>query len=199
MGRRTLDPLGMGAPLIDPFVQFQPAVAAPVAPVAAATTPRAVAAAAVPQPVPQSVAAVQAAAPYVPAPFGRGGAGDRTAELLRSLAMNQFAREQVGRVQATALDDMGRRFGDLRRQISGGMNRRGMLDSGQRDRAWRRSYADEVRDVGRLGDAFDSQRFQYDLGDFGAEGTYANSGLAALQNDVERRAAAAADIRAARV
>jgi len=53
--------------------------------------------------------------------------------------------------------------------------------------------------VGRLGDAFDSQRFQYDLGDFGAEGTYANSGLAALQNDVERRAAAAADIRAARV
>jgi hypothetical protein len=113
--------------------------------------------------------------------------------------MNQFAREQVGRVQATALDDMGRRFGDLRRQISGGMNRRGMLDSGQRDRAWRRSYADEVRDVGRLGDAFDSQRFQYDLGDFGAEGTYANSGLAALQNDVERRAAAAADIRAARV
>ena len=199
MGRRTLDPRGMGAPLIDPFVQFQPAVAAPVAPVAAATTPRAVAAAAVPQSVPQPVAAVQAAAPYVPAPFGRGGAGDRTAELLRSLAMNQFAREQVGRVQATALDDMGRRFGDLRRQISGGMNRRGMLDSGQRDRAWRRSYTDELREANKLGSAFDAQRFQSDLNDFAAEGQYATGALGALQDDVTRRAADAATIRAARV
>ncbi len=140
-----------------------------------------------------------AAAPYVAAPFGRGGSGARTAQLMQALAMNQYAREQSGREQTSAFDEMGRRFGDMRRQISGGMNRRGMLDSGQRDRAWRRSYTDELREANKLGSAFDAQRFQSDLNDFAAEGQYATGALGALQDDVTRRAADAATIRAARV
>lgn len=134
---------------------------------------------------------------YVPAPFGRGGSGQRTADLMRALAINQFQRSGLGRSETMAMDDMTRKFADLRRRIPGEFNRRGMLDSGQRNRAWRRSFADELRGVNRSKLGFDTQRNQVDLGDFAAEGAYATGGLQGVLGDAAQRAAKAAQIRGA--
>ena len=136
---------------------------------------------------------------YVPAPFGRGGSGQRTAELMRALAANNFQRSSIGRQETMGLSDMQRKFSDIRRRIPGSFNQRGMLDSGQRNRAWRRNFADEMSDVNRLKMGFDSQRNQLNLGDFAAEGAYATGGLQSVMGDAAGRAAKAAQIRGAAI
>lgn len=137
--------------------------------------------------------------PYVPAPFGRAGSGARTSQLLQDLAINQYKRGAVQRQQTSGLDQMTRRFGDLRRRIGGSFNQRGMTDSGLHNRAWGRSYGDELRDVGKLFEASGTQRFGLDMGDFSAEGTYATGGMRQVMGDVAARAAKAATIRRAAI
>jgi len=134
---------------------------------------------------------------YTSAPFGRSGSGKRTADLTRSLAGNQFAREGLGRQRTMGVSDMTRRFADMRSRIPGQFNQRGMLDSGLRNQAWRKSFADQLRDMNRLRLGFDADLNQLNLGDFTAEGQYASGGLNQVLSDAQRRAAMAAQIRSA--
>ena len=72
-----------------------------------------------------------------------------------------------------------------------------MLDSGLRNQAWRKSFADQLRDMNRLQLGFDANMNQLNLGDFNAEGQYSLGGLNQVLSDAERRSAMAARIRSA--
>ena len=81
--------------------------------------------------------------------FGSNTAGQRFGDLQSALGNIGYQRSGVQRERATTLDDLGRQFQQTRRPIPGQFNRRGMLDSGQYQRAVGRTYEDELRQAGR--------------------------------------------------
>ncbi len=81
--------------------------------------------------------------------FGSNTSGQRFADLQSALANIGYQRSGVQRERAMTLDDLGRQFQQTRRPIPGQFNRRGMLDSGQYQRAVGRTYEDELRQTGR--------------------------------------------------
>ena len=81
--------------------------------------------------------------------FGSNTSGQRFADLQSALGNIGYQRSGVQRERATTLDDLGRQFQQTRRPIPGQFNRRGMLDSGQYQRAVGRTYEDELRQAGR--------------------------------------------------
>jgi len=81
--------------------------------------------------------------------FGSNTSGQRFADLQSALANIGYQRSGVQRERAMTLDDLGRQFQQTRRPIPGQFNRRGMLDSGQYQRAVGRTFEDELRQTGR--------------------------------------------------
>ena len=81
--------------------------------------------------------------------FGSNTAGQRFGDLQSALGNIGYQRSGVQRERATTLDDLGRQFQQTRRPIPGQFNRRGMLDSGQYQRAVGRTHEDELRQAGR--------------------------------------------------
>jgi len=81
--------------------------------------------------------------------FGGSNSGQRFSDLQSALANIGYQRTGVQRERAMTLDDLGRQFQQTRRPIPGQFNRRGMLDSGQYQRAVGRTYEDELRGAGR--------------------------------------------------
>ena len=81
--------------------------------------------------------------------FGSNTAGQRFGDLQSALGNIGYQRSGVQRERAMTLDDLTRQFQQTRRPIPGQFNRRGMLDSGQYQRAVGRTYEDELRRAGR--------------------------------------------------
>ena len=81
--------------------------------------------------------------------FGSNTSGQRFGDLQSALANIGYQRSGVQRERAKTLDDLSRQFRETRRPIPGQFNRRGMLDSGQYQRAVGRTYEDELRRTGR--------------------------------------------------
>ena len=81
--------------------------------------------------------------------FGTNTSGQRFADLQSALGNIGYQRSGVQRERAKTLDDLTRQFQQTRRPIPGQFNRRGMLDSGQYQRAVGRTYEDELRRAGR--------------------------------------------------
>ena len=129
---------------------------------------------------------------YVPkyATAAKGGQ-----DLRRRLAGLQHQREGYGRQRAMGLDDMSRRFGDLRRQVPGQFNRRGTLDSGQFQRGLGRTYTDELRQAGRFEMGVQGALDELAAQQWGAEQAYAGGRIGGVMDDASRRAVMAARIR----
>jgi hypothetical protein len=130
-----------------------------------------------------------------PTTFGGGTSGQRFADLQSALGGVGYQRSGVQRQRAMSLDDLGRQFADMRRGIPGQLNRRGMLDSGQFQRALGRSYADELRNAGRTEMSMQDALNQLAMQQFGAESQFAQSGLNNALSSAERRAQLASQIR----
>ena len=81
--------------------------------------------------------------------FGSNTSGQRFADLQSALGNIGYQRTGIQRERATTLDDLSRQFRESRRPIPGQFNRRGMLDSGQYQRAVGRTFEDELRRAGR--------------------------------------------------
>ena len=127
--------------------------------------------------------------------FGSNTAGQRFGDLQSALGNIGYQRSGVQRERATTLDDLGRQFQQTRRPIPGQFNRRGMLDSGQFQRALGRSYADELRNAGRTEMSMQDALNQLAMQQFGAESQFAQSGLNNALSSAERRAQLASQIR----
>jgi hypothetical protein len=127
--------------------------------------------------------------------FGGGTSGQRFADLQSALGNVGYQRDSVQRQRAVSLDDLGRQFADMRRGIPGQLNRRGMLDSGQFQRALGRSYADELRRAGRTELSMQDALNQLAAQQFGAERQFAQSGLNDALSSADRRAQLASQIR----
>ena len=116
-------------------------------------------------------------------------------DLRRRLSGLQYQREGYGRQRAMGLDDMSRRFGDIRRQIPGQFNQRGMLDSGQFQRGLGRTYTDQLREAGRYEMGMQSALDSLAAQEWEAEHAYAGQRLGGVMDDASRRAVMAARIR----
>ena len=127
--------------------------------------------------------------------FGGGTSGQRFADLQSALGDVGYQRDSVQRQRAVSLDDLGRQFADMRRGIPGQLNRRGMLDSGQFQRALGRSYADELRRAGRTELSMQDALNRLAAQQFGAERQFAGAGLQDALSNAERRAQLASQIR----
>ena len=127
--------------------------------------------------------------------FGSNTAGQRFGDLQSALGNVGYQRDSVQRQRAVSLDDLGRQFADMRRGIPGQLNRRGMLDSGQFQRALGRSYADELRNAGRTEMSMQDALNRLAAQQFGAERQFAGAGLQDALSNAERRAQLASQIR----
>ena len=118
-------------------------------------------------------------------------------DLRRRLAGIQSQREGYGRQRAMGLDDMTRRFQDIRRQVPGQFNQRGMLDSGQFQRGLGRTYTDQLRQAGRFEMGSQEALDQLAAQEWAAEQAYAQGRMGNVMDQYSRRAALAAQIRGA--
>ena len=116
-------------------------------------------------------------------------------DLRSRLSGLQHQREGYGRQRAMGLDDMSRRFGDMRRQVPGQFNQRGMLDSGQFQRGLGRTYTDELREAGRFEMGVQGALDDLASQQWGAEQAYAGQRMGGVMDDASRRAVLAAQIR----
>ena len=106
--------------------------------------------------------------------FGGSNSGQRFSDLQSALANIGYQRTGVQRERAMTLDDLGRQFQQTRRPIPGQFNRRGMLDSGQYQRAVGRTYEDELRGAGRYEIGVQEALNALAAQQFGAEQQYAS-------------------------
>ena len=106
--------------------------------------------------------------------FGGSNSGQRFSDLQSALANIGYQRTGVQRERAMTLDDLGRQFQQTRRPIPGQFNRRGMLDSGQYQRAVGRTYEDELRRAGRYEVGVQEALNALAAQQFGAEQQYAS-------------------------
>jgi hypothetical protein len=95
------------------------------------------------------------------------------------------------------LDDMSRRFGDIRRQVPGQFNQRGMLDSGQFQRGLGRTYTDQLREAGRYEMGVQGAMDDLAAQQWQAEQAYAGQRMGGVMDDASRRALMASQIRSA--
>tara|TARA_R110000787_G_scaffold164526_3_gene277613 strand:- start:342 stop:848 length:507 start_codon:yes stop_codon:yes gene_type:complete len=150
---------------------------------------------------PMSPAGIQGrdAAAIAPTPLGNvpkyAAAAKGGQDLRRRLSGLQHQREGYGRQRAMGLDDMSRRFGDMRRQVPGQFNQRGMLDSGQFQRGLGRTYTDELREAGRFEMGVQGALDDLASQQWGAEQAYAGQRMGGVMDDASRRAVLAAQIR----
>jgi len=124
--------------------------------------------------------------------FGGSNSGQRFSDLQSALANIGYQRTGVQRERAMTLDDLGRQFQQTRRPIPGQFNRRGMLDSGQYQRAVGRTYEDELRRAGRYEIGVQEALNALAAQQFGAEQQYASGraqdALAAAQAKAQQLA-----------
>ena len=124
--------------------------------------------------------------------FGGSNTGQRFSDLQSALANIGYQRTGVQRERAMTLDDLGRQFQQTRRPIPGQFNRRGMLDSGQYQRAVGRTYEDELRRAGRYEVGVQEALNALAAQQFGAEQQYASGraqdALAAAQAKAQQMA-----------
>ena len=143
----------------------------------------------------------KAGASIAPSPLGNAPryttAAKSGQDLRRRLSGLQFQREGYGRQRAMGLDDMSRRFGDLRRQVPGQFNQRGMLDSGQFQRGLGRTYTDQLREAGRYEMGVQGAMDDLAAQQWQAEQAYAGQRMGGVMDDASRRALMASQIRSA--
>jgi len=127
--------------------------------------------------------------------FGSNTSGQRFADLQSALANIGYQRSGVQRERAMTLDDLGRQFQQTRRPIPGQFNRRGMLDSGQYQRAVGRTYEDELRQTGRYELGVQEALNALAAQQLGAEQQYAAGRLQDALNAAQAKAQQMATIR----
>ena len=127
--------------------------------------------------------------------FGSNTSGQRFADLQSALGNIGYQRSGVQRERATTLDDLSRQFRETRRPIPGQFNRRGMLDSGQYQRAVGRTYEDELRRAGRYELGVQEALNALAAQQLGAEQQYAGGRLQDVLNAAQAQAQQMATIR----
>ena len=127
--------------------------------------------------------------------FGSNTSGQRFADLQSALGNIGYQRSGVQRERATTLDDLSRQFRETRRPIPGQFNRRGMLDSGQYQRAVGRTYEDELRRAGRYELGVQEALNALAAQQLGAEQQYAGGRLQDVLNAAQSQAQQMATIR----
>jgi hypothetical protein len=127
--------------------------------------------------------------------FGSNTSGQRFADLQSALGNIGYQRSGVQRERATTLDDLSRQFRETRRPIPGQFNRRGMLDSGQYQRAVGRTYEDELRRAGRYELGVQEALNALAAQQLGAEQQYAGGRLQDALNAAQSQARQMATIR----
>ena len=127
--------------------------------------------------------------------FGSNTSGQRFADLQSALGNIGYQRSGVQRERATTLDDLSRQFRETRRPIPGQFNRRGMLDSGQYQRAVGRTYEDELRRAGRYELGVQEALNALAAQQLGAEQQYAGGRLQDALNAAQAQAQQMATIR----
>jgi len=127
--------------------------------------------------------------------FGSNTSGQRFADLQSALGNIGYQRSGVQRERATTLDDLSRQFRETRRPIPGQFNRRGMLDSGQYQRAVGRTYEDELRRAGRYELGVQEALNALAAQQLGAEQQYAGGRLQDALNAAQSQAQQMATIR----
>ena len=127
--------------------------------------------------------------------FGSNTSGQRFADLQSALGNIGYQRSGIQRERATTLDDLSRQFRESRRPIPGQFNRRGMLDSGQYQRAVGRTYEDELRRAGRYELGVQEALNALAAQQLGAEQQYAGGRLQDALNAAQAKAQQMATIR----
>ena len=127
--------------------------------------------------------------------FGSNTSGQRFADLQAALGNIGYQRSGVQRERATTLDDLSRQFRETRRPIPGQFNRRGMLDSGQYQRAVGRTFEDELRRAGRYELGVQEALNALAAQQLGAEQQYAGGRLQDALNAAQAKAQQMATIR----
>jgi hypothetical protein len=127
--------------------------------------------------------------------FGSNTSGQRFADLQSALGNIGYQRSGIQRERATTLDDLSRQFRESRRPIPGQFNRRGMLDSGQYQRAVGRTYEDELRRAGRYELGVQEALNALAAQQLGAEQQYAGGRLQDALNAAQSQAQQMATIR----
>ena len=127
--------------------------------------------------------------------FGSNTSGQRFADLQSALGNIGYQRSGVQRERATTLDDLSRQFRETRRPIPGQFNRRGMLDSGQYQRAVGRTFEDELRRAGRYELGVQEALNALAAQQLGAEQQYAGGRLQDALNAAQAKAQQMATIR----
>jgi|TARA_R110000824_G_C14977156_1_gene653757 hypothetical protein len=128
------------------------------------------------------------------ATYGGFSAGQRFGDLQTALADTGYQRSDVQRSRAMSIDDLIRQFADQRRRIPGQFNQRGMLDSGQYQRGMGRSFADQVRQQGRLEMAAQAALNSLAQRQFAAEQQYAVGRLQDALGSATSRAQTASQV-----
>ena len=127
--------------------------------------------------------------------FGSNTSGQRFADLQSALGNIGYQRSGIQRERATTLDDLSRQFRESRRPIPGQFNRRGMLDSGQYQRAVGRTFEDELRRAGRYELGVQEALNALAAQQLGAEQQYAGGRLQDALNAAQAQAQQMATIR----
>jgi hypothetical protein len=127
--------------------------------------------------------------------FGSNTSGQRFADLQSALGNIGYQRSGIQRERATTLDDLSRQFRESRRPIPGQFNRRGMLDSGQYQRAVGRTFEDELRRAGRYELGVQEALNALAAQQLGAEQQYASGRLQDALNAAQAKAQQMATIR----
>ena len=127
--------------------------------------------------------------------FGSNTSGQRFADLQSALGNIGYQRTGIQRERATTLDDLSRQFRESRRPIPGQFNRRGMLDSGQYQRAVGRTFEDELRRAGRYELGVQEALNALAAQQLGAEQQYAGGRLQDALNAAQAKAQQMATIR----
>ena len=114
------------------------------------------------------------------------------ADLDRNLSRISYARDALGRQKTTQRSDIARRFADVREAQPGTFNRRGMINSGVRRRAYGRTISDQLRAQQNLRTALQDKLAGLDFQQMAAEDAFARELQSAALADAQRRADTAA-------